>query len=536
MRFDLLRPVGAGLFVLVFAGVGTASGEARADDAAMVVDLGSIAIETRKVSHGVFTQGAVTGEPGHDKDEEPQRQVTITKDFWIGKYPVTRGQFARFVADTRYVSDAEKGQAGGSGWDGKQLTQKKDATWRNPGFTQTDEHPVVLVTYGDANAFVGWISRKSGKRVRLPTEAEWELAARGGTTTPWYGGSTEAEALTLGWFKGNAGNGTRPVGQKTPNALGIFDMSGNVFEWCRDVYAPYRGGAVVDPEATANGAEAERRVLRGGSWVRDPKRGRSAARGRNAPGARTAENGFRVVITDDEVALRSLSASATDFAPAAPLGAPGGSVTNAGMPPSAPPFGAASDGARFVPVVEGSEGFSWWLLIVSPLAAASAVVGWMLLRRKRPAGTSVASATARLPATRSTAPMAASADAPLLVPSPVVVPPPVVVEAFVVVEALVEPEALVEVATTPVEPAIPEAPSSEPRSLAPPEPAAPSAPTEPPIAEPAADAAVRVEPAAVDAPAAAAIDSPSAVDSVPAPEGEPDVPRAARATHEQPEG
>ena len=120
------------------------------------VDLGGATLDTRRVPHGVFTMGSAAGDPGHEKDEEPPHQVTITKDFWIGKYPVTRGQFAKFVADTRYVTDAEKGQAGGAGWDGKPvdggkgtaLVQKKDFTWRNPGFTSTTGCESVCVKPG----------------------------------------------------------------------------------------------------------------------------------------------------------------------------------------------------------------------------------------------------------------------------------------------------------------------------------------------------------------------------------------------------
>jgi sulfatase modifying factor 1 len=379
----------------------------------LVLDLGGGTLETRKVTHGSFTMGSAPGDPAHEKDEEPAHQVTITKDFWIGKYPVTRGQFAKFVADTRYVTDAEKGQAGGAGWDGKPvdggkvagLVQKKDFTWRSPGFTQTDTHPVVLVSYGDATAFVGWASRKSGKRVRLPTEAEWEFAARAGTTTAWSGGAAaEAEPAAYGWFKTNAGNGTRPVGQKKGNALGVFDMSGNVMEWCRDIFAPYREGAVADPETTTvTGTEPERRVLRGGSWYRDPKRGRSAARYKNAPGARNADNGLRVVVTNEEAVAPVVSTPGPDFVPAAPVGlgasARGGAGAGAGAGLATPsasgssaattPSGPLADGEaiRVNPAGGTAEPISWGLLLISPLAAASAVVAWMLLRRKRrPAG------------------------------------------------------------------------------------------------------------------------------------------------------
>ena len=389
----------AGLSVLVFSlsiGAGAdAAGEGHADGGGasspddMIVDLGGVTLETRRVPHGSFTQGAPATEPGHDKEEEPAHHVTITKDFWIGKVPVTRGQFAKFVADTRYVSDAEKGQSGGAGWAGAMipdggkgpvLVQKKEFTWRNPGFTQTDEHPVVLVSYGDANAFVGWASRKSGKRVRLPTESEWELAARGGTTTAWSGGvAAESDPASYGWFKPNAGNGTRPVGQKKANPLGLFDMSGDVMEWCRDVYAPYHEGALVDPEVTTNTAnEPERRVLRGGSWFRDPKRGRSAARYKNTPGSRNADNGFRVVVTNEETVTPGVTGPGPDFVPAGPLGGPAPSASTSASGPL-----ANGEPLRTETAGPPGDAFSWGLLLASPVAAASAVVAWMLLRRKK---------------------------------------------------------------------------------------------------------------------------------------------------------
>jgi len=375
----------AGVTGLAILAASAVSFEARADDKDLSLDLGGATLEARLVPHGAFTQGSAATEIGHEKDEEPTRQVMITRDLWFGKYPVTRGQFARFVADSRYVTEAERGQSGGAGWETKGLVQKKEFNWKNPGFAQTDEHPVVLVTFGDASAFVGWLSRKTGKRARLPTEAEWEHAARGGTTTPWYGGSAEADGQAGGWFKIV---GTRPVGQKKPNPFGLHDMSGNVNEWCRDVYAPYRDSATSDPEATTNGStEPERRVLRGGSWLKDVKRGRSAARFRNAAGSRNADNGFRVVITNDEGLAPGLMGTPGEVLPTPPVGL-GGDASAARAP------GPTLDSS---PPAEG--GFSWGLLLGSPVAAAAAVVAWMLLRNKRGDGRPAAPAPA-LPAQR----------------------------------------------------------------------------------------------------------------------------------------
>lgn len=350
---------------------------ALAADELVVLDLGAKAtLELRHIPKGVFTQGSPPSETGHDRDEEGPRQVSITHEFWIGKTPVTRGQFARFVADTHYVTEAEKGTSGGAGWDGKQLEQKKEFTWRTPGFTQTDEHPVVLVTFNDANAFAAWASKKSGKRVRLPSEAQWEYAARAGSTRAWYDATTAEAAATLGWFKTNSGNTTHPVAQKSANAFGLFDMSGNVYQWCRDVYAPYGRDAVVDPEGAAPApGEPERRVLRGGSWYREPKKARSAARYRNTPGSRNADNGFRVIVTTDEGLAPGLGSGA-DFAPATPLGlgsaTPEEGMRNAPLSPVDP---------NSEPKSSSGESLGW-LLFAAPAGAVALALAWMFGRRR----------------------------------------------------------------------------------------------------------------------------------------------------------
>ena len=231
------------------------------------------------------------------KDEHPQHRVRITKPFYLGTYHVTRGQFRQFVADTGYKTDAEKGEKPGAcGWnpDKKEFGFNEKYSWRNAGFEQTDEHPVVNVSWNDAVAFCKWLSRKEGKTYRLPTEAEWEYACRAGTTTRYYSGDDPETLAKVGnvadatvkakfpdWkYTIKASDGyvfTAPVGQFKPNAFGLYDMHGNAWQWCSDWYGAdyYATSPADDPTGPDSG---DVRVLRGGSWDSGPNDSRSAAR------------------------------------------------------------------------------------------------------------------------------------------------------------------------------------------------------------------------------------------------------------------
>jgi len=278
---------------------------ARPERLALDLAGGAPPIQLVLVRGGTFTQGSPADEKGR-KDDEAAREVTLTRDLYVAETPVTRAQFARFVGATGYRTEAENGKSGGYGLEGGQLVQRPQYTWRSPGYAQAETHPVALVTWADAVAFTEWASKTTGRRVRLPTEAEWEHACRAGTSTPWYGGYSPDDARALGWFGTVGEMGTHPVREKRPNGLQLHDLVGHVWQWTADWYGPYGTGPKVDPAATATptlaAGEEARRVLRGGSFRTPFVTGRCAARGRATPGTRNADVGFRVVVEADETA------------------------------------------------------------------------------------------------------------------------------------------------------------------------------------------------------------------------------------------
>ncbi len=258
---------------------------------------------------GKFTMGSPETEKDRDKDET-QHEVTISKPFYMGQTHVTVDQFAAFVKDSGYKTDAEK-----DGWstgieitDGKLDVKKVNgASWRNPSFDQKGDHPVVQVSWNDAQAFCDWLSKKSGKTVHLPTEAQWEYACRASTKTayPWGDNPDDGKGWANGadqtlkkklpnapadWEFFSWEDGfvfTSPVGSFKTNAFGLYDMNGNAWQWCGDWYGDYEKGTATDPSGADTG---DWRVMRGGSWICDPSFCRSAYRGINR-----FDIGFRVV-------------------------------------------------------------------------------------------------------------------------------------------------------------------------------------------------------------------------------------------------
>jgi formylglycine-generating enzyme required for sulfatase activity len=259
------------------------------------LDLGNdVTMKLVKIPAGKFLMGT---DPAHrvrmtDDREKPQREVTISRDFFMGIHEVTRGQFAAFVKATGYLTQAER-EGWAFAWKRNSWDKVDGASWNNTGLEQTDEHPVICASFDDAIAFCLWLNKKTGRNVLLPTEAQWEYAARAGTSTlfpwgaawedgkGWANASDEtARQKFRGWRSFSWADGhvfTSPAGTYRANDFGLHDMTGNVWEWTADWYDKnyYKNAPDVDPPGPPTGSQ---RVTRGGSWMSSPPRCRSAAR------------------------------------------------------------------------------------------------------------------------------------------------------------------------------------------------------------------------------------------------------------------
>lgn len=256
-------------------------------------------------------------------DEAPAHKVRITRPFFLGQHEVTVGQFRNFIETSGYRPESEADGTGGYGYNREYDPAKSDRgdnfegrdpkySWRNPGFPQGDNHPVLNVTWNDAAALANWLSTREGVKYRLPTEAEWEYACRAGTKTRYYNGD-DPQLLTKiantfdieaaeNWpdWKPQATNGhdgyafTSPVGSFAPNALGLFDMVGNAWEWVADWYDEnyYAKSPTQNPTGPEDGNV---RVRRGGSWHTWPLYTRCSYRNWNSPQTRYTLVGIRLL-------------------------------------------------------------------------------------------------------------------------------------------------------------------------------------------------------------------------------------------------
>ena len=258
---------------------------------------------------GEFTMGSSASEMGRYADEGPLRRVVVGS-FALGRREVTWLEYAAFVTAT--------GRGSGDGCFepiDDELLMNPEMSWREPGFAQHEGHPVVCVTWDDAQAYAAWLSEKTGKSYRLPSESEWEYAARAGTTAARYwgagsdaqckyanGADAAAKSRFNEWTVARCDDGaiqTALAGSYKANGFGLFDMLGNVAEWVEDCWHDDYSGAPSDGTAWTVGGDCRVRVLRGGSWGSDPPLLRSAARGRAITEFGESVIGFRMARTLD---------------------------------------------------------------------------------------------------------------------------------------------------------------------------------------------------------------------------------------------
>ncbi|QDU93018.1 formylglycine-generating enzyme family protein [Lignipirellula cremea] len=358
---SLLHAACCGVILAGVVGGMVVGAEPVAEEASrpLSVETNSLGMRLRLIPAGEFMQGEMhgdllrknhpfsTGSTG-SHSERPAHPVRLTRPFWMAECEVTVGQFGKFVAATGYRTTAEtSGQGAGAlvadaEEEIEQFVVQPERNWRSPGFAQTDRHPVVCISWKDAVAFCDWLGRQEKADYRLPTEAEWEYAARAGSTTSYLGGdladtiysfgnvadaALEAahpgmvlrqRVARLGEGEGDGHVYTAPTGSLQANRWGLFDTHGNVWEWCSDKYydryytelsgmsamskVSSKAPPSVDPagpDTTPNHAYGDWRSLRGGAWCSSPVSSRSASRSFGEASEAYSYTGFRVVRSEE---------------------------------------------------------------------------------------------------------------------------------------------------------------------------------------------------------------------------------------------
>lgn len=265
-------------------------------DESLIIPLDDeINLEFRLIPAGSFLMGS----RGNDRDEEPIHHVQISRSFYLGKFPVTQEQFKVWTE-----------QAG--------IGHKND-------FAFNPQHPAESMDWHQATAYCDWLTIHYGEKfpsgyiAGLPMEAQWEYTCRADTETEYYTGDGEAALASAGWYGGNSEGGVHPVGKKTGNLWGLYDMHGNVWEWCQDAWnaTTYkrRPNGISDPVCFSDEQDVSR-VIRGGSWFGSPDDCRSALRYWGRPFNRRRDWGFRVCLSPDPSAHEKTSAAVSELLPA----------------------------------------------------------------------------------------------------------------------------------------------------------------------------------------------------------------------------
>ena len=241
----------------------SSAGSSRQSISSQTFTANGVSFDMMYVKGGTFTMGA-TSEQGSDADDngKPTHRVTLSS-FYIGKYEVTQALWKAVMGN-------------------------------NPSHWKGDNLPVECVSWDDCQDFIRKLTALTGKNFRLPTEAEWEFAARGGNNSRGYKYAGSNNIGDVAWYDGNSGDKTHAVGTKSPNELGIYDMSGNVWEWCQDWIGSYSSASQTNPTGASSGSY---RVLRGGCWDYNARSCRSSHRYLNAPNHRFNDDGLRLVLS-----------------------------------------------------------------------------------------------------------------------------------------------------------------------------------------------------------------------------------------------